>query len=52
MGLIDFLQPWTTRKVLERQWKSIIGYDTGAISCVDPEEYASRFLDFIDAHVS
>jgi hypothetical protein len=52
MGLIDFLQPWTTRKVFERHWKSLIGYDIGAISCVDPEEYASRFLDFIDTHVS
>jgi hypothetical protein len=52
MGLIDFLQPWTTRKVLERKLKGIMGYDISAISCVTPEEYASRFLEFIDAHVS
>ena len=52
MGLIDFLQPWTTRKVIERQLKGLIGYDTKAISSVTPEEYASRFLDYMDANIS
>lgn len=52
MGLIDFLQPWTARKVLERKMKGAMGYDTTAISCVTPEEYATRFLEFLDAHVS
>lgn len=52
LGLIDFLQPWTTRKVLERKLKGIMGYDTSAISCVTPEEYASRFLQFLDTHIS
>ena len=52
MGLIDFLQPWTTRKFLERNLKGLMGYDTKAVSCVTPEEYASRFLEYLDAHVS
>ncbi len=52
MGVIDFLQPWTARKVLERQIKGMMGYDTTAISCVDPKEYAARFVEFIEAHVS
>jgi len=52
LGLIDFLQPWTTRKVIERRLKGVLGYDMHAISCVTPEEYASRFLEFIGAHVS
>jgi 1-phosphatidylinositol-4-phosphate 5-kinase len=52
LGLIDFLQPWTTRKVLERKLKGVMGYDTSAISCVTPEEYAARFLVFLDAHIS
>mmetsp|Transcript_12348 Transcript_12348/g.17227 ORF Transcript_12348/g.17227 Transcript_12348/m.17227 type:complete len:207 (+) Transcript_12348:1288-1908(+) len=51
-GLIDFLQPWTTRKVLERELKGVMGYDKTAISCVDPADYATRFLEFVDAHVS
>lgn len=52
MGLIDFLQPWTTRKVLERKIKALMGYDTNAISSVTPEEYASRFLDYLDANIT
>lgn len=52
MGLIDFLQPWTTRKRVERRLKGLMGYDTAAISCVDPEEYAKRFLEFLDANIS
>jgi 1-phosphatidylinositol-4-phosphate 5-kinase len=52
IGLIDFLQPWTTRKVVERKIKGFMGYDTNAVSCVTPEEYADRFLEFLDTHVS
>lgn len=52
MGLIDFLQPWTARKYFERKLKGVMGYDTNAISCVTPEEYASRFLEFLDQHLS
>jgi hypothetical protein len=52
LGLIDFLQPWTARKAVERRLKGLIGYDTKAISCVDPEEYAIRFLEFLDTHIS
>jgi len=48
MGVIDFLQPWTTQKVLENQIKGALGYDKSAISCVDPKEYAERFLKFMD----
>jgi len=51
IGIIDFLQPWTTKKVVERQFKGLMGYDTRAISCVPPDEYATRFLAFIDSHV-
>ena len=52
IGVIDFLQPWTASKVVERQLKGFMGYDTRAISCVTPEEYAARFLVFMDSHVS
>ena len=52
LGLIDFLQPWTARKKMERKLKGVLGYDTNAISCNSPEEYASRFLEFLDAHIS
>jgi hypothetical protein len=52
IGLIDFLQPWTTRKIIERQLKGILGYDVKAISSVPPDEYADRFLKFINDNVS
>jgi hypothetical protein len=52
LGLIDFLQPWTTRKVMERKFKGLAGYDTNAISAVTPEEYATRFLEFLDKHIN
>lgn len=52
MGLIDFLQPWTKRKVVERYLKGIIGYDTNAISSVTPEEYATRFLAYLDDNIT
>jgi hypothetical protein len=48
MGVIDFLQPWTTQKVLENHLKGILGYNRSAISCVNPKEYAERFLNFLD----
>lgn len=51
-GLIDFLQPWTFRKVMERRVKGVLGYDVHAISSVDPEEYAARFLEFLEAHIT
>eukprot|EP00536_Pseudo-nitzschia_multiseries_P010705 jgi/Psemu1/203913/e_gw1.336.44.1 len=51
LGLIDFLQPWTTRKVLERTVKGMMGHDKDAISAVTPEEYAARFLRFLDEHI-
>ena len=52
LGLIDFLQPWTTRKVMERKLKGLAGYDTNAVSAVTPEEYATRFLEFLDKHIN
>jgi hypothetical protein len=52
LGLIDFLQPWTFRKVIERELKGLMGYNKNAISCVDPNEYSARFISFLDAHIT
>jgi len=52
VGLIDFLQPWTVRKVVERELKGLFGYNKKLISCVHPHLYASRFLDFIEDNTS
>lgn len=52
LGVIDFLQPWTVKKRLERDLKGLAGYDKTAISCVAPSDYAHRFLNFINTNVS
>ena len=52
LGVIDFLQPWTVKKRLERDLKGLAGYDKTAISCVAPADYASRFLNFCNTHVT
>ena len=52
LGVIDFLQPWTTQKVLEKEIKGLIGYEKAEISCAHPEDYAERFLDFMDKHIT
>ena len=52
LGVIDFLQPWTVKKRLERDFKGLAGYDKSGISCVAPSDYAARFLKFINSHVT
>ena len=52
IGVIDFLQPWTTQKVLEKELKGLMGYEKMAISCAHPKDYAERFLEFMDKHIT
>ena len=52
LGVIDFLQPWTMQKVVEREVKGAMGYDTKTISCMHPKDYASRFLEFMNEHIN
>jgi hypothetical protein len=49
-GLIDFLQPFNWKKKIEWKWKEL-RYGEG-FSCVPPDEYAQRFLAFVDKHVT
>ncbi|KAL7527907.1 hypothetical protein ACHAWF_002354 [Thalassiosira exigua] len=53
LGIIDFLQPWTVAKRLERDLKGWTpGTDGSAVSCAAPGDYAERFLRFVEAHVT
>lgn len=52
IGVIDFLQPWSTQKILEREFKGVMGFDKNTISCTDPKRYADRFLNFMDKHIT
>ena len=50
-GVIDFLQPYNTKKSLEYRLKNLV-YPKDSFSCVPPRLYADRFLDFINEHVT
>lgn len=50
LGLIDFLQPFNARKLAEYHLKSLV-YDRRSFSCIPPEPYADRFLDFMVQHI-
>ncbi|KAG2429673.1 hypothetical protein HYH02_014011 [Chlamydomonas schloesseri] len=45
-GIIDILQEWNTRKVVERTFKSLT-HDGYAISVAPPKLYSLRFADFL-----
>nr|CCM14971.1 Putative phosphatidylinositol-4-phosphate-5-kinas e-likep ro tein [Leishmania guyanensis] len=48
IGIIDILQEYTARKALEN---AVLGsiYDRKRISCVQPNDYAARFIAFISS---
>lgn len=50
LGLIDFLQPFNTRKYAEYQLKALV-YNRRTFSCIPPTVYADRFLRFMDRHI-
>ncbi|GAX28360.1 1-phosphatidylinositol-4-phosphate 5-kinase [Fistulifera solaris] len=49
MGIIDILQEYNSRKVLETRYRSFTAHRSQA-SCVPPNEYAKRFVDFFDQY--
>jgi 1-phosphatidylinositol-4-phosphate 5-kinase len=50
-GLIDFLQPFDFKKKVEWKLKGLL-HKEGSYSCVPPDQYADRFLKFIDDNFS
>lgn len=46
-GIIDILQSYNTRKWGETIMRKAVGGNEKAISCVNPEAYAERFVEFI-----
>jgi len=49
IGIIDILQQFNVRKRLEARLRKIQGGEIGA-SCVHPEVYADRFVNFFDEY--
>jgi hypothetical protein len=50
-GLIDFLQPFNVQKSLEWRVKSLVN-EKETFSCVPPDVYAKRLLEFLDSHIA
>lgn len=50
-GIIDILQHYNARKWGETMMRRAAGNSESSISCVKPETYASRFVDFIETLV-
>jgi len=48
-GVIDILQLYNSRKWGETQLRKAVGNSEKAISCVNPDAYAERFVEFMDA---
>jgi len=46
-GIIDILQHYNARKWGETMMRKVAGNEESQISCVDPEKYADRFVDFL-----
>ena len=52
-GLVDIFQKYNVKKKSERFWKaSVCRLDPNGISVIDPDKYASRFLEFISTKLA
>ena len=47
VGIIDILTPYSLKKRAEHTIRSI-QYDSQTISCIPPEPYSQRFIEFMD----
>jgi len=50
MGVIDILQEYNARKVVESRYRMLQGMDALEASCVAPRDYAARFVKFFDMY--
>jgi hypothetical protein len=48
LGIIDLLQEWNDRKIVENIFKTtIMNQDKNGLSAVNPKAYSKRFIDFV-----
>lgn len=50
LGVIDILQEYNSRKVVESRYRMLQGMDALEASCVAPRDYAARFVKFFDIY--
>ena len=52
ISIIDYLQTWTFEKKIERASKILLrGVDGDQLSAIEPDEYATRFMHFMEKKV-
>ncbi|AFZ79069.1 phosphatidylinositol-4-phosphate 5-kinase, putative [Theileria equi strain WA] len=51
IGIIDLLTCWNIGKRAEHFWRILQTRDHYGVSCVHPNFYAKRFMDFVEKHV-
>lgn len=52
IAVIDYIQEWNLKKKVERFYKTKIrGLDAKELSAIEPEQYADRFLNFMEVKV-
>eukprot|EP00522_Entomoneis_paludosa_P008717 CAMPEP_0172446096 /NCGR_PEP_ID=MMETSP1065-20121228/5767_1 /TAXON_ID=265537 /ORGANISM="Amphiprora paludosa, Strain CCMP125" /LENGTH=900 /DNA_ID=CAMNT_0013197127 /DNA_START=35 /DNA_END=2737 /DNA_ORIENTATION=+ len=52
MGIIDILQEYNSRKVVEAQYRLLQSSGKTEASCVDPATYGHRFIEFFEEYTS
>ena len=50
MGIIDILQQYNVRKRVETSYRKAEGMGKSEPSCVHPDDYATRFIEFFDEY--
>ena len=50
MGIIDILQQYNVRKRIEARYRQVHGAGWQGASCVHPDLYADRFIQFFDEY--
>ena len=48
VGIIDIFQTYNLRKKLENSLKSLVAKNSGELSCVDPNFYCTRFIEYMN----
>lgn len=52
VSIIDYLQDWNYNKKYERFFKTVLlRKDPATLSAIEPEQYALRFLHFVQMNV-
>lgn len=50
-GIIDIFTTWSLRKKMEHTLRTLQKFDRKNISCIHPNAYAQRFVNFIEKHM-